>query len=176
MRPCPLEENAHERHRPKFPRIGLIVAAVLVAAPLASAPAAAQDGSTDTMGATDACAPGPLGEGGTFTARAAGADTTIVRAEIAFQCERMLDDGTYVPGGYRVQLTETCDAGECDLPFVFATELQNDTYSGRYDDSGTPTQVRIRTNRGGALSLTMVSGAGRGSERERERITLRPSR
>ncbi len=157
--------------------VGARAAAVLLAASLASAPAAAQDTPTGAAEAAEgSCSPGALGEGGTFTTRAAASESGIVRAEIAFQCERTLDDGTYVPGGYRVQLIEACETGECDLPFMFATELQDDIYGGRYDDDGMPTQVRIRVNRNGALALTTVTRGGRGEERERERVTLRPTR
>jgi hypothetical protein len=157
-----------------------LAAALAVSAALAGAPALAQDttaapaATTSTTAAAADCTPGGLGEGGTFTARRGAADG-IVRAEIAFQCERTLSDGTYVPEGYRVQLYETCDSGECELPFLFVSEGRNDSYAGQYDDNGTPTQLRFRTNRNDGLVITAVTGGGRGQqgERERERYTLR---
>jgi hypothetical protein len=160
------------------PLAAVFASMLAIAATAALADTTPQPASdTDALGAATAsadgasCAPGGLGDGGTYLNKSK-ASGEIVRAEIAYQCNRTLADGTYVPEGYRVKLFRACDSGTCEMPFVFATAGKNETYSARVEDGGEPMMLRFKENKRGSLVLTAVSNPGNKGERERDRYTL----
>lgn len=166
-------------------RTTALAALALILAATAT-PAAAQDDPAPSAAADEAaafqpadaadlaCDPGALGVGGSYENPDA-ADGEITRAQIAWQCEEFLSDGTYVPEGYRLQLHYACGANECPHPFAFATPANNpEAFAATAFEDGRRTRFQIRLDRQDRLVVTVVEAEVGGGEPERRRHVLTP--
>lgn len=149
------------------------ILAALLCALLTAVPAAAQEAVEDGMVLTAEdelfCEPGALGVSGEYTAPMV-ADGDVVRAAIAFQCGEFLSDGTYIPEGYRLQITYACAPQECSYPFAFANQTHRErVYVELTHEGQTRYNFRISPNRRGQLVLNVVEVDLGTRERERRR-------